>query len=236
MSDSEVLRAEERRLRRAYSVASWDRHYTGTGKARIFFAQEQERALLALLRRRGHASLEKLAVLEIGCGTGRALKDLIRWGADPRRLAGVDLLRNRLDEARRTCPADVTLVEGNAAHLPFPDGGFDVVMQFTVFTSILDDAVRRRVAAEMRRVLRPGGVVIWYDFFARSPNPNVRPVRKSELRSLFPGYQLDIRRVTLAPPLARIMAERAWWVAEVLQKIPLLRTHYLVAISQRASS
>ena len=42
--------------------------------------------------------------------------------------------------------------------LPLPDGSFDLVTQFTVFSSILDARVQAAVASEMLRVTRPGGI------------------------------------------------------------------------------
>jgi ubiquinone/menaquinone biosynthesis C-methylase UbiE len=226
----DALAAEEERLRSVYGSPTWDKWHTGYDKARVFFVQEQERALLDLLRRTGLSSLGDRRVLEVGCGNGRALRDLVRWGVKPGQVTGVDLLPARLHEARRDCAPGVRLLQANGARLPFRDAAFDVVMQFTVFTSILDEDVRRAVAGEMQRVLRPGGVIIWYDYFAPSPNPNVRAVRKRELRALFPGWTIEARRVTLAPPLARPLAERAWWLGALLGRVPLLRTHYLAAI------
>jgi hypothetical protein len=50
-------------------------------------------------------------------------------------------------------------------------------MQFTVFTSILDKDMKRNIAAEMLRVLKPKGVIIWYDYFVNNPkNSDVRGV------------------------------------------------------------
>src|SRR5437660_723540 len=77
-------------------------------------------------------------------------------------------------------------VVGTADRLPFPDRSFDVVAQLTMFTSILDRAVRRAAAAEMQRVLAPAGAILWYDFRYPSPfNRDVRPVRLREIRTLF---------------------------------------------------
>jgi hypothetical protein len=55
----------------------------------------------------------------------------------------------------------------------------------------------------------------------------VRGIRRRELQSLFPGFQLRLRRVTLAPPLARLIAPRSALAALVLEDVRLLNTHYL---------
>jgi hypothetical protein len=87
------------------------------------------------------------------------------------------------------------------------------------------------MAAQMLRVLRPGGVIIWYDFFLRNPrNPYVKPVTKEEIRKLFPGCTLDLRRASLAAPLVRFLAPRSWAACSLLSRLPPLCTHYLGAI------
>ncbi len=92
------------------------------------------------------------------------------------------------------------------------------------------------MAAEMLRVVRPAGVIIWYDFFMRNPrNPYVQPVTRSDIQRLFPGCSLDLRRMTLAPPLARVLAPHSWGLCSILSRVPLLCTHYLGAIRSPAS-
>ena len=58
---------------------------------------------------------------------------------------------------------------GNAEALALPDGAFDLACCFTVFTSIHDAGMASRVAAELDRVLAPGGAVVWYDFRVDNP-------------------------------------------------------------------
>ena len=100
-----------------------------------------------------------------------------------------------------------------------------------MFSSILDPAVRATAASELARVLAPGGLVLWYDFFTDSPrNPNVRGVGRRELRRLFPGFEVRWRRVTLAPPLIRLLVPRARPLAAALQALKLLDTHALAVL------
>ena len=118
--------------------------------------------------------------------------------------------------------------------LPWDDASFDLVLQSMMFSSILDPSVRAAAASEMARVLRPGGLVLWYDFFTDNPrNPNVRGVGRRELRELFPGFELRWRRVTLAPPLIRLLAPRARPLAAALQALKLLDTHALALLRTR---
>ena len=86
------------------------------------------------------------------------------------------------------------------------------------------------MAAEMRRVLRPGGLIVWYDFWTNPTNPQVRGIRPDEVRRLFPGCRCQFRRVTLAPPLARRLVRLSWTSALLLEKLRLLNTHDLAII------
>ncbi len=133
----------------------------------------------------------------------------------------------RIRNARIRIP-QADLQTGTASELPWQDESFDLVSQFTVFTSILDVALRRAVAAEMLRVLKPGGAALWFDFRLSNPrNSQVRGVRAAEIRSLFPGCRITISPVLLAPPLARAVASWSWPLAEALQGLPFLCTHYV---------
>jgi len=191
--------------------------------------------VLRLLEAQGCCPLAKKRILEIGCGTGHWLRALIQWGARPENLVGIDLLDERIGEARRLCPQGVELRRANAAALEFPDGTFDIVLQATVFTSILDADLKRQVAREMLRVLKPEGIILWYDFHMDNPrNPNVRGVKRAEIGGLFTGCCVALKRTTLAPPLARVLAKYSWLACWVLEKMPFLCTHYLGVIRKPA--
>lgn len=162
--------------------------------------QERERQLLALLRRYGSAPLTPKKILEIGCGTGYWLRKFIKWGARPENITGIDLLPDRFTEATHLCPVTVNLLCANASHLEFEDSTFDLVLQSTVFTSILDPIMKQQVAGEMLRVLKPEGLILWYDYHMNNPrNPDVKDVKSREIHALFPGRQIRLHRVTLAP-------------------------------------
>jgi hypothetical protein len=103
-----------------------------------------------------------------------------------------------------------------------------------VFSSILRDELRIQVAAELERVLLPGGVLLWYDLRVDNPrNSDVRRVRRRELDLLFPGSAVVARSVTLAPPLARRLAPVSWLAAAAASLLPPLRTHLLATVRKR---
>lgn len=223
--------AEERRIRATFAQRRKGAPYTWSTPAHVFIMQGVERRLLPFLAANGMASLSGQCILEIGCGTGHWLREFVKWGAHPHDVVGMDLLADRIGEARALCAQGVHLFCGNAAVLPLPSASFDLVAQFTVFSSILEPELKRHVAFEMLRVVKPNGLILWYDFFFDNPkNANVRGIAGREIQGLFPGCSVKLRRVTLAPPLTRWLASRSWLACSLLEAIPLLRTHFLGAI------
>lgn len=223
--------AEAERLKAVYDRRNAGGRYEWDQAGHLFLMQDLERRLLRALRRSGCLPLKDKRALEVGCGTGHFLRELVKWGADPARVVGIDLLEDRLEAARRLAPPGMRIERRDAAETGFAAGSFDVVMQMTVFTSILSSDVRRRVAAEMSRILAPGGSIVWYDFRINNPrNPDTRAVRRAEIRSLFPGAAIEFGTATLVPPLARRLAPHVPTVCSLLARLPFLRTHYLAII------
>ena len=116
----------------------------------------------------------------------------------------------------------------DARSLPYSDESFDVVVAFTVFSSILELEFARQVAREMCRVLKPGGVVVHYDFQYNNPwNRNVRGVKRAEVENYFDGVHGGWKRLTLFPPLARRLGIFTPVLYPVLAAVPLFRTHLM---------
>lgn len=192
--------------------------------------QERQRALLTMLRAEGWWDLERRRGVEVGCGMGGNLLELLRLGFRPEHLVGLELLPQRLEQARALLPARLPLHLGDATRAPIEPGSCDLVLQATVFSSLLDDAFQAELAAAMWRWVKPGGAVLWYDFTVDNPrNPDVRGVTVARVRQLFPQAQLlHSRRVTLAPPLARLACHWHPGLYPLLNALPLLRTHRLL--------
>lgn len=113
----------------------------------------------------------RTALLDVACGTGRFLHDCrIAWPA--MQLTGIDLSDTYLTEARRHLRGlrPAALRAGNAESLPFADASQDIVVCTYLFHELPPD-VRRRVAAEMARVLRPDGLFVFIDSLQLGDRP-----------------------------------------------------------------
>ena len=195
--------------------------------------QERQRALIGLLHRHCRTALRDTRVLEIGCGVGGNLLELLQLGFDAANLTANELIHERAAVARRNLPAAVAFHESDALLLDLPPGSFDIVYQSTVFTSILDASFQVELAARMWSWVRPGGGVLWYDFTFNNPrNPDVRGVQLSRIKELFPEAIIDGRRVTLAPPISRRVCRLHPALYHVINVFPFLRTHVICWIGK----
>src|SRR5439155_12482686 len=95
-----------------------------------------------------------LLLLDVACGTGNLAIPAARAGAI---VTGVDIATNLLEQARARAESEglkIQFDEGDAENLPYPDSGFDVVV--TMFGAMFAPRPDL-VAAELKRVCRPGG-------------------------------------------------------------------------------
>ena len=221
MSETERIARAYRELRE--HSGRWDSRNPGNQA----IVAERRRLTLRCLEDEGFLPLGERDVLEVGSGTGGELAWLRKLGASTSRLVGVDLLPDRVAEAKRSFP-ELEFRIGNAEQLTFPDASFDLVLAITVFSSIFDTGMARRVAGEIVRVMRPGGGLLWYDFRYNSPaNRNVRGVGAARVRELFPTLTGRLTSLTLLPPLARRLGPVVRVGYPVLSSLPPLRSHLL---------
>jgi SAM-dependent methyltransferase len=193
---------------------------------------ERQAALLAGLVRRGFDGLTGLDILEVGCGVGGELAQLLSIGAAAARLHGIDIRPDAVEKARSRIPG-ATIVIGDAQQLPYPDADFDLVYQATAFSSMPSVEMRRKAAAEMWRVTRPGGVIVSYDFAWNPTNRDTVGIGAGELRRLFPGHTVEVHRVTVAPPLGRCLGDRSISLARLVgTALPVLKTHRLAFVDK----
>ena len=140
---SEDFRQLKARLKTTWSTGDYD-----------VFARFMEKDAEVFFDRLGVKPGSRL--LDVGCGAGQLALIAARAGA---RVTGCDIAVNWLEQARARAAAeglDIAFEEGDAESLPYADGQFDVV------TSLVGAMFAPRpelVAAELKRVCRPGGTI-----------------------------------------------------------------------------
>ncbi len=98
-------------------------------------------------------------VLDVATGTGAVARELLARKRCT--VVALDQSPEMLAEARRRLPESVTLLEGRAEELPFPDHAFDG-LTFTYLLRYVDDPAA--VLRELVRVVRPGGTIAGLEF------------------------------------------------------------------------
>jgi SAM-dependent methyltransferase len=229
-----MTESELERIRTAYSErdAARDTPYRWDNPGYVQYMQAVERAVLRALSDASF-TIAGARVLDVGCGSGYFLHRLREYGAGE--CHGIDLMEDRIAAGRERYPA-LKLRVGSATELPYADGEFDLVTQFTCLSSILDDDVRLAAAREMRRVAA-GGWVLSFDVRGlrlrppalRRPKPP-RPtptiaLDRRELTRLF-GEPAILRREALAFELAQLAGRRPL-LSAALAALPRLRSHLL---------
>ena len=170
-------------------------------------------------------------ILDVGCGRGEDLQLIAQEFSHVRpSLYGVDLIPGRIEQARNVLP-QATLQVAGGEELEFEDNFFDLVLTMGVFSSVLDASAARDIAREMIRVTSKSGTILCYDMrYPDFRNPHTRPIRRRDLRDLFPGSRILVTPVTLLPPLARGLGTIAGAAYRPLHGLRVLRGHYLAEI------
>lgn len=184
-----------------------------------------------ILRRFHLIPLAPRRILDVGCGNGRWLNWCCeRWGALPEHCIGTELRESGVVRWREEFPdSKITLQIGSCHQLQFDDAAFDVVHQSMLFSSLIDAELRQQSAVQLWRVLKPGGHMLWYDFFINPINRMIVPMTMRRIRPLFPQAQLLHRtRIAFAPPIARLLTRFADPIIPYLEALKIFNTHYLL--------
>jgi ubiquinone/menaquinone biosynthesis C-methylase UbiE len=198
-----------------------DLYYARIQKALHEADEIRHKRQAALLRQVGRPG--DMNVLDVGCGRGEDLAYLARHGWNGKKLVGVEIFSDSVIAARSRIP-EASIIESNAARLPFPDGHFDAVMQTTVLSSVTSATVRGAIVSEMFRVVRPGGLVLSWDLKSAGANPNLIGIDRREIGRLFSahGPYPEIETATVSLAFASRLSPR---IVAALRRIPLTHVH-----------
>jgi ubiquinone/menaquinone biosynthesis C-methylase UbiE len=196
-----------------------NRSYDFFGDVSIFGNQTDEREFLHLMKRYSLFPLNSKLILDVGTGGGFFLRSLLKYGVHSSHLFGLDFWEARVQDGHAIAPC-IPLICGAAEMLPFPNDCFDVVVQRTMLSSILDGDTRLQAAREMLRVVKPGGIIASHDFRVKRPGDHdVCSITAKELRRLFADGELTLFSAGLPPQLERMLAPRSFLACQFLSTI-----------------
>jgi ubiquinone/menaquinone biosynthesis C-methylase UbiE len=159
-------------------------------------------------------------LLDVACGTGSALKQITK--AHPTlSYFGIDLSPHYARKARQQLAdvARLAIAVENAEAMPFADGSFDVVTCVYLFHELPRNA-RRKVAREMLRVLRPGGLIVVEDSAQLADSAAIEPALRSFPREFhepfFDDYLEDDLAALFTEVGAVVESDRPHLVAKVV--------------------
>lgn len=114
-------------------------------------------------------------ILDVGCGYGRTLDELYHNGY--RNLIGIDFSDGMIERGKRQFPyLDLRVKENTAIDLP--DSSVDAVILFAVLTCIQTNEEQEQLLKEIRRVLKPKGILYVNDFLLNTDERNISRYEK----------------------------------------------------------
>jgi ubiquinone/menaquinone biosynthesis C-methylase UbiE len=157
----------------------------------------RRQALLPLGEELARIGVRGRRLVDLACGTGRFLRE-VKHNFPRLAVTGVDMSPFYLAEARRGLQdwSGVTLALGAAEALPLPDAAFDLATAVYLFHE-LPPRLRPRVAAEIARVLRPGGLFVLVDSLQLGDVPDYDALLEHFPESLHEPYYAGYIRLDL---------------------------------------
>ncbi len=120
---------------------------------------------------------KKSIVLDVGCGYGRTLNELHNLGYE--KLIGIDFSKAMIDRGIEKYPfLDLRLKK--SSKIDFEDSSVDAVILFAVLTCIYNSEEQKELISEIRRVLKPNGVIYINDFLLNNDERNLKRYREFE--------------------------------------------------------
>ena len=131
--------------------------------SRHFNSYRVSQAIVDILVRLLKTDMHEYKVLEAGCGTGDKLRSFVEIGARPENCFGLDMSERGIELAKHLSPAVMHYTVGDAFHMPYEDETFDIVFASGLFGCFADNAKVEALGTELRRVMKPNGVLLLCD-------------------------------------------------------------------------
>lgn len=162
-------------------------------------------------------------VLSVPCGNGGGLITFLRLGFQPALLHGMDMLEERIREARERFP-NANFSFGEASRMEYADQMFDLVIESRLFVRLPDESLCARIAAEMVRVTKLGGFLLLADWrYSRPGKLRYVGLSKRRIKALFGvGSRCEVVghfSGALVPPVGRFLSKYASSLYFLVQRL-----------------
>lgn len=128
-------------------------------------------------------------VLDVGCGYGRTLDELYRNGY--RNLIGIDFSNGMIERGKEQFPYLDLRVKKEADKIDLPDASVDAVILFAVLTCIRINEEQEQLLSEIKRVLKPNGILYVNDFLLNTDERNLSRYEKfKEIYGVYGVFEL----------------------------------------------
>lgn len=118
-------------------------------------------------------------ILDVGCGYGRTLDELYQMGYH--NLIGIDFAEGMINRGNRQFPyLDLRVKE--TSDINMPDDSVDAVILFAVLTCIQNNKEQKKLISEIKRVLKPNGILYVNDFLLNTDERNLTRYKKFEAK------------------------------------------------------
>lgn len=121
--------------------------------------------------------LKEKLILDVGCGYGRTLDKLYQTGY--KNLLGIDFSEGMIQRGKEQFPCLDLRIKANQ-EIDLQDRSVDAVILFAVLTCIKENHEQQQLLSEIKRVLRPNGIIYVSDFLLNTDKRNMERYRKFE--------------------------------------------------------
>ncbi len=127
-------------------------------------------------------------ILDVGCGYGRTLDELYHNGY--RNLIGIDFSKGMIERGKQQFPYLDLRIKDNEK-ISLPDASVDAVILFAVLTCIRTNEDQEQLLAEIKRVLKPQGILYVNDFLLNTDERNLsRYAKYKEAYGIYGVFEL----------------------------------------------